>query len=129
LPEGYLSVITITQGTIAFTILLSLAVLLVPRRYFLLPYIVAACFVPADQRVIIMDLDFTALRILIVVGVLRIVCSGDGKPLQINSFDKLVSGPLRCGYYVMLWGTWGPSSSRAVLSLTSSGRTGCSERA
>lgn len=109
MPEDYLSVITITQGTIAFTILLSLAVLLVPRRYFLLPYIVAACFVPADQRVIIMDLDFTALRILIVVGVLRTVCSQDSKPLQINSFDKLVIAWAVCGavIYVLLWGTLG----------------------
>ncbi|HPC94154.1 MAG TPA: hypothetical protein PLU87_04365 [Sedimentisphaerales bacterium] len=98
----------ITQGTIALAIILSLATLLVPKRYFLLPYIVAACFVPADQRVIIADLDFTVLRILVAVGVLRILCQEDSKPVTFNSFDKLVVAWALCGaiIYVLRWGSF-----------------------
>lgn len=104
----------ITQGTIAFAIVLSLLALLVPKRYFLLPYIVAACFVPADQRVIIADLDFTVLRMLVVVGVLRIVCSGDSKPLRYNAFDKLVIAWAVVGavVFVLQWGTFGAIVNR-----------------
>ncbi len=98
----------ITPLSIAFTVVLALAVLFVPRKYFLLPYLVAACFVPADQRIIIFGLDFTALRILVVVGFLRVICDGDRQPLRFNAFDKLLVTWAVVGaiVYVLLWGTF-----------------------
>lgn len=98
----------ITQTTIAFTIVLSLLTLFVPKRYFLLPYIVAACFVPADQRILIGSLDFTVLRILVAAGMLRIVCDGDSKPLRFNPFDKLVIVWAACGavIYILQWASF-----------------------
>jgi hypothetical protein len=80
----------IAQGTIIITVLLSLVTMAVPRKYLLLPYVVAACFVPADQRVIIADLDFTPLRILVIVGVLRLWLRGDIVRIKWNRFDKVV---------------------------------------
>lgn len=99
---------TITGTTIGFMLVLSLMVLLVPRRYFLLPYIVAACFVPADQRILIADLDFTVLRILVAMGLLRLLGSGEGEPMRYNSFDKLVIGWTICGaiIYILRWGSF-----------------------
>lgn len=105
----------ITQPAIALTLALALVTLLVPRKYFLLPYIVAACFVPADQRMIVADLDFTALRILLTVGLLRIVFAGDGKPLKYNAFDKLVIAWVVVGaiVYVLRWGTFAAVINRS----------------
>ncbi|MDI6449687.1 hypothetical protein [Anaerobaca lacustris] len=105
----------ITQPAIALILALALVTLLVPRKYFLLPYVVAACFVPADQRIIVADLDFTALRILLVVGLLRVVCAGDGKPLKYNSFDKLVIAWVVVGaiVYVLQWGTFAAVINRS----------------
>ncbi len=99
----------ITPTTIAFMIVLSLVTMFVPKKYFLLPYIVAACFVPADQRIVIAGLDFTVLRILVTVGVLRIALDEDSKPLRLNSFDKLVIAWALCGavIYVLRWGAFG----------------------
>ena len=99
----------ITQETIAFTVVLSLMTLIVPKRYFLLPFIVTACFVPADQRILIFELDFTPLRILVAVGLLRTVCDGDNARLKFNSFDKLVVTWAVCGaiIYFLRWGTFG----------------------
>ena len=94
------------QGlTIIISLFLAIAVILLPQRYFLLPYIVAACFVPADQRVIIMTLDFTVLRILVVSGMLRLSLRNEFCRIEWNNFDKLVFGWAVCGaiVYVLLW--------------------------
>lgn len=60
---------------------------------------------PTDQRIIIMDLDFTVLRILIVSGVLRILLRGEQVHVKWNRFDKLVLAWAICGavIYVIQW--------------------------
>lgn len=105
----------ITPVTIAFTVALSLAVLFVPKKYFLLPYLVAACFVPADQRIYIFTLDFTVLRILVVVGFLRVICDGDSSSLRFNSFDKLlVAWAISSAViYILRWGTFAAVINRS----------------
>lgn len=80
----------ISELTILVTLLLAVLTIAVPRKYFLIPYIVAACFVPRDQRIIIMSLDFTVLRILVVVGVLRIWLRSEHRVIRWNIFDKVL---------------------------------------
>ena len=95
----------INLSTIVITILLVTVTFLVPRKYFLLPFILAATFVPADQRIIIMDLDFTILRILVVAGVLRMVIRGEMCIIELNRFDKILFAWTICGAvkYVVQW--------------------------
>ncbi|HEG42980.1 MAG TPA: hypothetical protein ENH94_02915 [Phycisphaerales bacterium] len=80
----------ISQVTIAITVFLAVVLFLLPRQYFIIPFIVCACFIPADQRLIVMDLDFTPLRILVVIGVLRLLLKGETIPLRWNVLDKLI---------------------------------------
>jgi hypothetical protein len=96
----------ITTPTIIVTVILAILTLVIPRKYFLAPYIFATCFIPADQRIIIFDLDFTLLRILIVAGVLRIFLRGEEKVIEWNKFDKLLLGWAICGaiVYTIQWG-------------------------
>ena len=77
----------------------------VPKKHFLLPFILAACFIPADQRVIIFDLDFTPLRILIIAGGLRLWLRGEIRIINWNQFDKLVLSWALVGamIYVTQW--------------------------
>ena len=91
--------------TILATFILAVLLLTVRRKYILLPFILAACFVPADQRVIIFTLDFTPLRMLIVVGFLRTVLQGETLTFRGNRFDKLVVLWAICGatIYVIQW--------------------------
>jgi hypothetical protein len=95
----------IFQATVIITFVLVTLTFLVPRKYFLLPYILAACFVPADQRIVIMGLDFTILRILVVAGFLRIILRGEQLRFKLNRFDKLVIVWAICGatVYVLQW--------------------------
>lgn len=99
----------ITQETTIVVIFLAVLTLFLPLRYFLFPYIVAACFVPADQRIIIADLDFTVLRILIVSGVIRLCIGGNANNVKWNRFDKLVLIWAIVGaiIYVMQWKNMG----------------------
>ena len=95
----------ISTSTVIITVILAILTIALPRKYFLASYVLAACFVPADQRIIIMDLDFTCLRILIVAGALRIFVRGEQRVIKLNKFDKLLLAWALCGaaIYVLQW--------------------------
>lgn len=95
----------INQATLIIAVLLVTLVFFIPRKYFLLLFIVAVCFIPFDQRIIIQGLDFTPLRFLIVFGVLRILVRGEQREIRWNLFDKLIFAWAICGavVYVIQW--------------------------
>lgn len=92
----------ITAPTIIIACVLVILTLSLPRKFFLAPYVVGICFVPADQRIIIMGLDFTILRILIVAGVVRILLRNEQRNIVWNNFDKLLFGWAMCGAAVFV---------------------------
>lgn len=95
----------INEPTILVTILLAGLTFFVPRKHILLPYVLAACLVPADQRIIIMDLDFSVLRILVVTGVIRLLMNKELTPVRWTRFDKLIAAWACCGalIYILQW--------------------------
>lgn len=95
----------ITHETIIFTILLVILTFVIGRKYFLLPYLIAACFIPADQRIIVMGLDFTPLRLLIVAGVGRLFLRRELRSIRLNTFDKTLAAWALSGatIYVIQW--------------------------
>lgn len=95
----------IRESTILVTIFLTILTVVIPRRYFLLPYILAACFIPTDQRIIVMGLDFTVLRILIAVGVLRILIYGEQSRIKLNKLDQILLAWALCSaaIYIIQW--------------------------
>lgn len=80
----------INPSTVIITVFLGILTFVVSRKYFLLPFILGACFLPADQRIIIFDLDFTVLRILVVAGMLRLWLRGEIRSMSWNRFDRLI---------------------------------------
>jgi hypothetical protein len=95
----------ISQATVVITVFLGILTFVVPKKYFLLPFILAACFIPADQRIIIFDLDFTPLRMLVLVGFFRTILLGERLTFKWNRFDKLVLVWAICGafIYIIQW--------------------------
>lgn len=75
--------------TIFVTSVLVILTMTVPRKWILLPFVMAACIVPPDQRIIIFDLDFTTLRFCIFFAVLRLSLFDDVRRIKWNAFDKL----------------------------------------
>jgi len=102
----------IYEPTIFIAIFLVILTFVVPRKYFLVPYVITVCFVPTDQRIIIMGLDFTILRILVVAGVLRIMLYGEQKSVRWNILDMTILLWVFCGafIYVIQW-----MSTRAII--------------
>jgi hypothetical protein len=77
--------------TVVITVLLSVLLFVLPKRFFLLPFILAACFVPVDQRIIIAGLNFPVIRILLVVALVRILIHRERRIVKWNVFDKCLA--------------------------------------
>jgi hypothetical protein len=95
----------------------------VPWRYLLIPFILASCFVPADQRLIIADLDFTPLRIMIIAALLRILVRAEWTAIRWNTFDKIVLSWAVVGavIYALQWMTLGVMINRCGVLLDTIG--------
>lgn len=68
--------------------LLAAMTLLLPRRWAALPTILLLCFIPAGQRLIIASLDFSFIRILMLVVWLRLMIRGELRPIVWNHLDR-----------------------------------------
>jgi hypothetical protein len=90
----------INPQTVIITVVLVVLTLAVSRKHFLLPFITAVCFIPFDQRIIILGLDFTPMRLLVVFGVLRILVRGEQREIRWNVFDRIIVAWAFCGAVV-----------------------------
>lgn len=88
-----------------FTILMCVLFLVLPRKYALLPVIMLTCYMSLGERIVIAGLNLTMLRILTLVGWMRILARGEIKSIKLNSIDKVLiwwASSLMIAY-VMLW--------------------------
>ncbi|MBP8912895.1 MAG: hypothetical protein KBI32_15450, partial [Phycisphaerae bacterium] len=101
--------VLITDLTLFLTAVLSVVTFALPRKYILVPYVVGACWIPADQTVMVGELNFQVLRILIVVGLLRLWTRGEIVTVRWNKFDKLFLALTIVGsiIYVIQWRSMG----------------------
>ncbi|MDX2132721.1 MAG: hypothetical protein SFY69_11790 [Planctomycetota bacterium] len=70
----------------------ALFMLLLPRRWAILPLIFLACFVATAQRIVVGGLDFNILRILVAVGFVRVAMRREASDVSWNRLDALVLG-------------------------------------
>ncbi|MCZ6835873.1 MAG: hypothetical protein O7G85_08875 [Planctomycetota bacterium] len=73
-------------GVIA-VMLFGMAILIVPRRWAIVPMLAAICFVAPAQRVVVFSLDFDVLRILLLIGWARVLLRGETMGLKWRSLD------------------------------------------
>lgn len=64
--------------------------LLVPRRWAILPLIALASFVSMAQRVVVFNLDFNFIRILVLFGIARLLVRGETEGFRWRPMDKAV---------------------------------------
>jgi hypothetical protein len=75
---------------LALTILSGLALLAVPRRFSLWPFILMACVVAPAQRLVVAGLDFNLVRILVVFGFIRVVTRSEYRGVRWLGVDAVV---------------------------------------
>lgn len=74
----------------AFMLLMGILMLVLPRRYALVPLLMAACYMTLGQRFVIIGLDFTIFRIIILFGIIRSIIRKEYSSITFNTIDKTI---------------------------------------
>jgi hypothetical protein len=74
---------------LAFTLLMCLLMLVLPRRYALVPVIILVCYMTMGQRLMIAGANFTMLRILTLAAWIRVIVRGEIRRIHFNPIDKI----------------------------------------
>lgn len=82
-------------------------VVMLPRKWAILPILVLSCFVAPAQRIVIASIDFSFIRILIMAGAARIMLRSETKGLRLNAMDctLLAWGLVSVITFGLCWGT------------------------
>lgn len=92
---------------LAAVMVLGLVMLLVPRRYAIVPFLIMACFVASRQRIVVLTLDFNLLRVLVLFGWMRIFLRAETIGFVWKSLDTvlLLWAISSTAAYTLLYGT------------------------
>jgi len=66
-----------------------LLLLVLPRRYAAIPMLAMAALIPSAQRIVVLNLDFTYLRVLLACGMLRVALRGENRAFSWNTIDRV----------------------------------------
>src|SRR5688572_33299534 len=80
----------VTAPGLVFSLLMGGLLLVLPRRYALMPIIVLVCYMTMSERVVVMGLNFTMLRILLLFGWLRLMVKAELHRMRWNTVDRLI---------------------------------------
>jgi len=92
---------------LAFTLAMSILLLTLPRRLALLPILLTACYMTFGQQIVAGGLHFTILRVLVLVGCVRVLVRGEFHRLQWLRLDTMMIAWVVAGVvtYTILWGS------------------------
>jgi hypothetical protein len=92
---------------LGFTLLICVLMLVLPRRYALVPVIILTCYMTMGERIMVAGANFTMIRILTLVGWMRIIVQGEIRSLRLNPIDKVMMAWVISSVmmYTLLWQT------------------------
>lgn len=73
-----------------FIAIMGMMTFIVPRRYALMPLLMSACYMTLGQKVVIMGLDFSIFRIMILLGWMRAMIRREYIMGKLNAVDKTI---------------------------------------
>jgi len=93
---------------LTFTLLMGFLLLIVPRKYALVPVIVLMCYMTMGMRLMLAGLNFPMIRILLLFGTVRILARQEFRRLKFNPIDKAVIWFVVASVvtYTLLWGDY-----------------------
>lgn len=86
--ELYHNATTLYPVGLGIVLIASVLMLSLPRTRAILPLLVIQTLVPASQRIVILGLDFSFSRILILLGIARILTRGEYRWWRIQKIDR-----------------------------------------
>lgn len=92
---------------LAFTLAMGLLMLVLPRRYALMPVLALMCYMTMGMRFVLAGMNFTMMRILLVFGWTRILARGETRGLRPHRIDRTILIWMICGtvIYCLMWQT------------------------
>jgi len=98
---------TISAAGLAIGLIASIAFILVPRKYVAIPVFLLVCYMTMGERIVVMGLNFTMLRILLLAGWARVLIRKEFVLPNFNSIDAIVIAwtIIRTINYTLVWGT------------------------
>jgi hypothetical protein len=79
----------------------AILLMLVPRRWAPLPLLIGVCYMTVGQGVVLGPFHFTIIRMLVAVGIVRVIARGERMAERVNGLDK----------FVIAWAAWALFSS------------------
>src|SRR5438132_13652906 len=74
----------------AVTLLMALTVMFASRRWAALGVVAAVCYITQGQQFTLLTFHFTAIRLVLLAGIVRIIARGEFKGLTLNGIDKSI---------------------------------------
>lgn len=93
----------LTPIALSFTLFMGVLTLLLPRHFVVIPLIVTACYMTLGERIVLLSLNFTILRIIILFGWLRIIIRRDITAFRLNVIDKTIIWWVIYGLFIRLF--------------------------
>jgi hypothetical protein len=75
----------VTGPGLALALALCVLIMLLPRRYAVLPFVAMVCWMTMGQRLLVFDLNFTMARVLLACALLRVMLRGELKVRPLGS--------------------------------------------
>lgn len=79
----------IEPSVIVATLLAGIALLAVRRSRSVVPVLLIACLIPVSQRVVILTLDFNMVRLLLLIGWLRVLMRDEARGFRLSRLDRI----------------------------------------
>jgi hypothetical protein len=80
---------TVTTTGLVFLMIMAVLTVVLRRENALVPLLVTVCYMPLGQRFVIGGLHFHFFRVLLLMGICRVVLRGEAAGLRITGLDKL----------------------------------------
>lgn len=88
--RDYFNHTTVHPVGLAVLVTLCVATLLLSRRWLLIPTLVLACVVPQGQRIVIAGLDFSFMRVILLVAAARVFQRGEWRDVRLCPLDRAI---------------------------------------
>lgn len=80
---------SITASSLVITLCLGLLLLMLPKRYVLVPMFIGGSYLPLGQALVISGAHFHLIRILIAFGLVRLLIKREIFDIKLNAIDKV----------------------------------------
>ena len=107
--RGYHDSTLIHPLALGALLVLSVATVLVPRRWATFPVLLLACLIPSAQRLSLFGLDLTLLRLIVLAGWVRLLVKGEWRAIRFCRPDRYICwwAAVQATAYVLLHHTFG----------------------